>query len=179
MLGFIIFASKHYTCPVLQLNHGLSQSKFHISWFKRSHSKVPHLRRWRYHQCWCWFTLAQKDRFIYAWNNWHGAKCKLNIANSKDHKDWPKKKSLVKEWWRNLFSPLCACMHQNDHNSKKRRRLKKLTLCLGLTQPKKVWKKDLQKKTWNSNIYKALTNQAPTSYNNELYFDWRKKMSSG
>ncbi len=63
MLGFIIFASKHYTCPVLQLNHGLSESKFHISWFKRSYSKVPHFRRWRY-LCWWWFTLAQKRSLI-------------------------------------------------------------------------------------------------------------------
>jgi hypothetical protein len=112
MLGFIIFASKHYTCPVWQLNHGLSESKFQISWFKRSHSKVPHLRRWRYHQCWCWFTLAQKDRFIYAWNNWHSAKCKLNIAELMKLKRsqglTPKKKAL---WKNDEETSFLHCVH--------------------------------------------------------------------
>jgi hypothetical protein len=40
---------------------------------------------------------------------------------------------------------------------------KKLTLCLGLTQPKKVWNKDLQKKDLKlkhlQNTYKSSTNK--------------------
>lgn len=53
-------------------------------------------------------------------------------------------------------------MHQNDHNSKKEES-KKLTLCLGLTQPKKVWNKDLQKKDLKlkhlQSTYKLSTNK--------------------
>jgi hypothetical protein len=85
-----------------------------------------------------------------------------------------------------LFS--IVCMHASKWiTTQKKEEDKKLTLCLGLIpiwaitarpQPKKVWNKDLQKKTWNLNIYKALTNQALTSYNDELYFYQRKKMSS-
>jgi hypothetical protein len=69
-------------------------------------------------------------------------------------------------------------MHQNDHNSKKEES-KKLTLCLGLTQPKKVWNKDLQKKDLKlktSTKHLQIKNQQVTT--TSFILIERKKMSS-